>query len=115
MPTIVSKSKLAYLFWMQLARDIPKTSRYTLGNKIDNHFLNMLSCIYFATYQPIVVKIETLTRAITELDLVKFFFSIIWESKIVPDNHYIKLSADLDEIGRMLGGWKKGLETKNSR
>lgn len=100
---------------MQLARDIPKTSRHTLGNKIDSHFLNMLSSIYLATYQPAIEKIETLTRAITELDLVKFFFSIIWESKTIHDIHYIKLSTDLDEIGRMLGGWKKGLETKNSR
>ena len=100
---------------MQLAKDFPKTSRHTLGNKIDDHILNMLSYIYLATYQPPIEKTVTLARAITQLDLAKFFFSITWESQIVPDNHYVKLSADLDEIGRMLGGWKKGLETKNSR
>jgi hypothetical protein len=37
----------------------------------------------------------------------------------MANNQYIKISVDLDEIGRMLGGWKKGiektLETKNSR
>ena len=97
---------------MQLTKDFPKTSRYTLGNKIDEHFLNMLSHIYVATYQPPSEKIITLTRAITQLDLAKFFFSISWESHIVANNHYIKLSGDLDEIGRMLGGWKKGLEKK---
>lgn len=100
---------------MQLARDVPKTSRHTLANKLDEHFLNMLSYIYLATYQSPSDKIVTLTRATTQLDLVKFFFSITWESQIVPENHYITLSTDLDEIGRMLGGWKKGLETKNSR
>lgn len=111
LPVIVSKSKLVYLFWMQIARDFPKTSR-TLCSKIDDHFLNMLSYVYLATYQSPAEKIVTLTRAITQLDLAKFFFSISWESQIVPDNHYLKLSADLDEIGRMLGGWKKGLDKK---
>lgn len=100
---------------MQLVKDFPKTSRYALGNKIDEHFLTMISFIYLATYQNPTEKNITLTRAITQLDLAKFLFSIAWESQIVANNHYVKLSADLDEIGRMLGGWKKGLETKNSR
>ena len=110
LPAIVSKSKLAYLFWMQLVKDFPKTSRHTLGNKIDEHFLNMLSYVYLATYQPPSEKVITLGRAITQLDLMKFIFSIAWESQIVANAHYIKMSADLDEVGRMLGGWKKGLE-----
>jgi hypothetical protein len=97
---------------MQLVKDFPKTSRYTLGNKIDDHFLNMLSYVYLAAYQPPNEKIITLTRAITQLDLLKFFFSIAWESQIVANGHYVKMSADIDEIGRMLGGWKKGLEKK---
>lgn len=97
---------------MGLVKDFPKTSRYTLGNKIDEHFLNKLSYIYLATYQPPAEKILTLTRAITQLDLVKFLLSIAWESHIVANNHYITLSENLDEIGRMLGGWKKGLEKK---
>lgn len=114
LPPILSKSRIAYIFWMQLAKDFPKTSRYTLGNKIDEHFLNMLSYGYLATYQSPAEKILTLTRAVTQLDLVKFFLSIAWESHIIANNHYIILSENLDEIGRMLGGWKKGLE-KNEK
>lgn len=112
LPAILSKSKRAYIVWMQLVKDFPKTSRYTLGNKIDEHFLAMTSYAYLATYQAPAEKIITLTRAITQLDLVKFLLSIAWEGKIIANNHYLKLSEDLDEIGRMLGGWKKGLEKK---
>lgn len=103
---------MAYIAWIGLVKDFPKTSRYTLGNKIDEHFLNMISYVYLAAYQPAAEKIMTLTRAIIQLDLVKFLLSITWESHIIANNHYLKLSADLDEIGRMLGGWKKGLEKK---
>lgn len=97
---------------MGLAKDFPKTTRHTLGYKIDEHFLKMLSYVYLATYQSPSEKIFTLSRAITQLDLAKFLLSIAWESKVIPDNHYIKLSTDLDEIGRMLGGWKKRLDKK---
>lgn len=97
---------------MGLVKDFPKTSRQTLGHKVDEHFLNMLSCMYLATYQTPSEKIVTLTRAIAQMDLVKFFLSVAWEGRIIMDSHYIAISADLDELGRMLGGWKKGLEKK---
>lgn len=100
---------------MTLTKDLPKTVRHTLGHKTDEYFLKMLSYIYLATYQSPVEKVLTLSRAITQLDLTKFLLSIAWESRVLSDNQYIKISTDLDEIGRMLGGWKKGLETKNSQ
>ena len=48
--------------------------------------------------------------AISKLDGVKFFLQIAWENKCIPNDKYSLLSEKLDEIGRMLGGWKKGLE-----
>jgi len=104
---------------MQLVKDFPKTSRHSLGSKIDQHFLNMLGHVYGSVYQPPAEKSVTISKAISELDMVKFFLSIAWESAILQNNHYVQISADLDEVGRMLGGWKKGvdktIQTKNSR
>ena len=118
LPVILPKSKIAYIAWMEILKNFPKTSRYTLGNNIDQHFLNMLAYVYQATYQNPTEKINTIVRAIGQLDMAKFLLSVAWEGKIMANNQYIKISADLDEIGRMLGGWKKGiektLETKNS-
>jgi hypothetical protein len=53
-----------------------------------------------------------LTMAISKLDGVKFFLQIAWENKCIPNEKYLKLSEDLNEIGKMLGGWRKGLQTK---
>ncbi len=50
--------------------------------------------------------------SISKLDGVKFFLQLAWENKCVPNEKYMALSAQLDEIGKMLGGWKKGLEKK---
>ena len=35
-----------------------------------------------------------------------------WEHKILPLKIYSNLVNSLDEIGRMLGGWKKSLQEK---
>jgi len=49
---------------------------------------------------------------ITKLDSLKFFLQLAWENKCLANNKYTELSEQLNEIGRMLGGWKKGLEIK---
>ena len=53
-----------------------------------------------------------LGKIISRLDVLKFFIQIAWENKLIPEDKYIILSEQLHEIGRMLGGWKKGLQSK---
>lgn len=86
--------------------------RHTLGGKIEHYFLELLEAIFISLYLTPARKIEQLIVAITKLDGVKFFFQLAWENKCIPQNKYIELSERLNEIGRMLGGWKKGLENK---
>lgn len=63
-------------------------------------------------YLPMERKSDGLARAISKLDGVKFFLQIAWENKCVPNKQYADLSEELNEIGKMLGGWRKGLEKK---
>ena len=49
------------------------------------------------------------SRTIAKLDNLKFFMQLAWESKLIPTEKYANLSKELEEIGRMLGGWRKGL------
>lgn len=46
------------------------------------------------------------------MDILKFFAQLAWENKLVPVEKYVELSKNLEEIGRMLGGWRKGLQNK---
>lgn len=39
---------------------------------------------------------------------------VLWETKSFDDKKYIALSAKIDEIGKMLGGWIGKLSTQNS-
>ena len=49
-------------------------------------------------------------RAISRLDLLKFFLYLAWEIKAMDTKKYILFSQKFDEIGRQLGGWKKQLQ-----
>lgn len=51
-----------------------------------------------------------LQKANGKLDLLKFFLQISWEIKILDNKKYIVLSEQLNEIGKMIGGWSKGLQ-----
>jgi len=53
-----------------------------------------------------------LGKAISKLDILKFFIQLAWENKLISTDQHIELSQNLEEIGRQLGGWKKGLEAK---
>jgi hypothetical protein len=39
---------------------------------------------------------------------------ILWETKSLDEKKYIALSIKLDEIGKMLGGWRGQLQKRNS-
>ena len=53
-----------------------------------------------------------LNKAITKLDIVKFFTQLAWEIKLIPTDKYSQLISGLEEIGRQLGGWKKACKRK---
>ena len=74
----------------------------------------MLEILFRAQYARMETKLQYLVAAISKLDLLKFFLQIGWENQLIDTKQYTKLSEDMSEVGRMLGGWKKGLETKLS-
>jgi len=111
LPVLV-RVKEVYVVWFNLRETMPKKSRYTLGDKIDKYFLDILELLNIATYQKTEDKIPTLRKAILRLDSLKFFLMISWEVRLFDTQKYTILSEHIHELGKMIGGWKKGLETK---
>ena len=112
LPVVITKEKEAYQYWQTLHRGFPKVERYSLGQKVDSVFLNLLELTYSVSYLPPEQKIVGLGKIIPKLDVLKFFVQLAWENKCIHSNKYTELSQKLDEIGRMLGGWRKGLLQK---
>ena len=89
---------------------MPKDSRYTLGAKIDTHFVETLEEIHIAIYLSKTEKISHIQKAIMSLGGATFFLQVAWEIKALDTKKYILISEKLNEIGRMLGGWLRQLQ-----
>ncbi len=59
-------------------------------------------------------KVIYLKTAIRKLDTLKILLMVLWESKSIDNKKYEMLSIQLDEIGKMLGGWLGQVEKQNS-
>lgn len=94
---------------MSILPHIPKSSRYTLGQRIENKFLDLLELSYTAYFIEKEQKVEKIAGCIFHLDTLKFLISIAWETKLISHKQYEDLALKLGEIGKMLWGWKKSL------
>ncbi|MFZ2521922.1 MAG: four helix bundle protein [Minisyncoccia bacterium] len=76
-------------------------------------FLSLLELIFRACFAyDKFEKLSLVSQAIGKDDLLKFFLQIAWEHKIIDNKQYGVLILNLDEVGRMLGGWKKDIQER---
>ena len=113
-PSVIVKEKSGYLLWMKIQRNFPKVERLGLGIKIDQNFLAVLDYTFTSAYLPRNMKSATLSKAISRLDMVKFFLQLAWEIKLVTNEKYIELADSLESIGKDLGSWRKSLENPST-
>jgi hypothetical protein len=113
---ILQKITLAYKIWHNTLPHIPRLTRYSLGEKINDLFIELAELILMASYTAKEQKGPVIQRASVRLDTLKFFLQIGWELKALDNKKFAELSQPLVEIGKMLGGWQKQIAviTKNT-
>ena len=109
--SILSKIKEGYLVWVNITPHIPRSARYTIGARIENKFLDLLELSYIAYFSEKDKKIEKILECISILDTLKFLIHVSWEAKFISHKHYEDLAVNLENVGKMFGGWKRNLET----
>lgn len=114
-PLVLVRAKKAYQLWHKSIVNLKRVDRYTTGAKIDDIFLSLLELIFRTCFSyDKFEKLSLVSQAIAKSDLLKFFLQIGWEHKIIDHKTYGELIIHLDEVGRMLGGWKKNIRDKTS-
>jgi len=103
------------LVWMNIIPHMPKGSRYTIGNRIENKFLDILELSYTAYFTEKEKKSEKISECIFVLDKLKFLISVAWEGKLISNKQYEEIALKLDEAGKMFGGWKKSLANPDKK
>lgn len=101
-----------YDFYLQITQIItrfPKTKRYTLGQRLDETTLEMFGILFSLPLSS--DKVALLSQVSCRLDLLKVLLRLAKDTQALPLNQYLALQAQLQEIGKMLGGWIRHLRT----
>ena len=87
----------------------PKKDRHALGAKCEQYISTILELLLAASYARRDDKLGLLKRASTKLDTLKLFLRLLKELSVIDAKKYLALQGQIQEIGRMLGGWQKSL------
>jgi hypothetical protein len=90
---------------------LEKRWRYSLGVSLENSVLNLLEELIMAKNAPKPLKAAYLIKASGQLETAVLKLRLFLELKIANETKIFQTQSKLDEIGRMLGGWLKSLNT----
>jgi hypothetical protein len=114
-PPVLIKAKETYQSWHENLVHVKRIDRYTIGTRIDDTFMVFLEHLFQTSFaSDKFEKLSLLSTSIGTCDLLKFLLQIAWNQKVIATPIYATLLADLEETGRMLGGWRRQLEQKTS-
>lgn len=102
----MERIKQSYLLWHTYHSTLPKTHRYSLGQKIDTLLVETMEAATAAAFLSREQKLPYVRLAIRKLNTLKILVMILWETQSLDTRKYIALSEKLDEAGKMLGGWQ---------
>lgn len=74
--------------------------------------MEILELVFTAGYLPKDKKLPFVQKAMGRTDLLKFLLRIAWEVKDMDVKKYTALSEPLDDVGRMLAGWMRNVESR---
>lgn len=102
-----------FLLWLQtVVANIPISARFTLAQRLENSALAVMEGIIEANGG----EKNALKKASLELDKVRIFTRLAKDLRFIDLKKYENAAVQIDEIGRMLGGWiKSGDEITNAQ
>ncbi len=53
-----------------------------------------------------------LELAIGKIDDIRFLFQLLWETKLISNDQFTNLGEYIENIGKDVGGWRKGVLAK---
>lgn len=81
---------------------------------MDNLFVEIIEAVAQASFLSREEKSPYVRLAIRKTDTLKILLMVLWETKSLDNKKYGAVSVQLDEIGKMLGGWNGQLNRQNS-
>ena len=85
--------------------NFPRKQKFVLGDRIENVALDVLDSLITATFTR--SRETALAQANLGLDRLRFLIRLSQDLRLIDMKRYEFACRGLDDIGRMIGGWKK--------
>jgi len=96
-----------YKSFHQIRSNVSKQDKYTIFIKCENTILEVIEGILEASQLSKDKKLPILEKTSLKLNLLRVFIRLMKDTKSIDLKNYAKMEENVDEIGRMLGGWIK--------
>jgi len=70
---------------------------------------------YFTEKDKKLEKVEKISSCILILNILKYLVSTAWEGKLISNKQYEDVAVKLEDIGGILGGWKRSLDNPKKK
>lgn len=101
------KSYDLYKVLYEAVKKFDKSDKYSLGEKTKEKVIELIEAITKAGYAKAEWKVVQIEHAIITLELIKVFIRLAYDINCINEKQYLNLQERVQEIGRMLGGWKR--------
>ena len=102
---VILKSYDLILWTVNHTARFPRLHRYSLGQRIENTLQDLLDVLIEARY--VREKRVLLDRANVLLERFRFQMRLAKDLKVLAVNSFEFQAKAVEEIGRMIGGWRK--------
>ena len=87
----------------------PKSARFTFASRIDGLSLDVLECLIRGRFAPRSERVVLLDRADGHLAVLRALLRLSLDRRLLSPGAFETLFREIDEAGRMLGGWRRSL------
>lgn len=108
---IINRTYEVYKSAVDINDHLEKRWRYSLGMSLENSILSLLEELIMAKNAPKPLKPAYLIKSSAHLEIATLKLRLFLELKIANETKIFQTQSKLAEIGRMLGGWIRSLNT----
>jgi hypothetical protein len=104
-PPAVQKTYEFVLWLVKKVENFPKSYRFTVGDRLTTNGLDLLASLVEAAYSR--RKEMLLELASQKVNAIRYLLRLAKDLHLMSIDSYGFSAENLDEIGRMVGGWRK--------
>jgi len=100
-------------WFLPIISKFPRNQRYTLGERLENNLFDILELLIQANYRK--EKIDKLETANIKLEVTRHLVRVCHKLEFMDTRRYEYVSRNIDEVGRLIGGWIRQQKNRSEK